>query len=138
MPETNLLLSAVTIEDCVVRLFRNWLGEQATRRDRDPSADSEILWVDSRRNVGLKIRVRERKRPGLAAPVLIRSDESMPVSYGVDIEGMHPSLLARISMLTSLELHIRTTSVLLTLEQSLQEQQSNKQAIIFTQSLALG
>lgn len=41
-------------------------------------------------------------------------------------------------MLTLLELHIRTTSVLLTLERSLQEQQSNKQAIIFTRSLALG
>lgn len=92
-PNTNILLSVVTIEDCVVRLFRKWLGEQARRRDRDPSADSEILWVDSRRNVGLKVRVRERRRPGLTVPVLIRSDEDMPVSYSVDIEGMSPPLL---------------------------------------------
>lgn len=41
-------------------------------------------------------------------------------------------------MLTLAELHIRTTSVLLTLEQSLQEQQNNQQAVIFTHSLALG
>lgn len=38
-------------------------------------------------------------------------------------------------MLTLAELHIRTTSVLLTLEQ---EQQNNQQAVIFTHSLALG
>lgn len=39
------------------------------------------------------MRVRERRRPGLTVPVLIRSDEDMPVSYSVDIEGMSPPLL---------------------------------------------
>lgn len=89
MPGTDLLLSAVAIEDTVVRLFRKWLREQAEHGgNRDPSGDCEILWVDSRRTVGLQVRVRERKRPGLTAPVLVHRDEDMPVSYEVDFEGM--------------------------------------------------
>lgn len=90
MPGTDLLLSAVPIEDTVVRLFRKWLREQAERGgNRDPlGGDGEILWVDSRQTVGLQVRVRERKRPGLTAPVLVHRDEDIPVSYEVDFEGM--------------------------------------------------
>lgn len=90
MPGSHLLLSAVAIEDCVVRLFRKWLREQAHPGHRDSSGGTEILWADSRQTVGLQVRVRERKRPGLSAPVLVHRDEDMhmPVSYEVDIEGM--------------------------------------------------
>lgn len=86
-PGTHMLQSIVAIEDCVVRLFRKWLREQTQRGHRDPSGNGEILWVDSRQTVGLQVRVRERKRPGLSAPVLVHRDEDMPVSYEVDIEG---------------------------------------------------
>lgn len=90
MPGTHQLLSIVAIEDCVVRLFRKWLREQAQLGRRDSSGDSEILWVDSRQTAGLQVRVRERKRLGLSAPVLVHRDEDMhtPVSYEVDIEGV--------------------------------------------------
>lgn len=86
MPGTDLLLSAVTVEDGVVRLFRNWLREQAQKRN----GSSEILWVDHGQNVGLKVRVREKRRPGQAAPILVHRDEAMPVSFVVDIEGKPP------------------------------------------------
>lgn len=108
MPGSNRLLSAVTVKESVARLFRKWLREQSQKTDPD------ILWVDQGENVGLKMRVREKRRPGQAA-ILIHRDEA-PVSYDVDIE----------------ELHVRTTRVLLTLEQALQEQQNYRQAVVFS------
>ncbi|OJJ80473.1 F-box protein [Aspergillus glaucus CBS 516.65] len=108
MPGSNRLLSAVTVKESVAWLFRKWLREQSQRTDPD------ILWVDQGENVGLRMRVREKRRPGQAA-ILIHRDEA-PVSYDVDIE----------------ELHVRTTRVLLTLEQALQEQQNYRQAVVFS------
>lgn len=123
IPHSNLLLSAVTVEDGIIRIWRDWLEEQAqlgiitdaqrridaaadaTREDRIPSdagagsrplvggrrrrreeEDSGILWVDTKKNVGLRFRVRE-KRWHRDMPVLIHRDEGPAVSYEVDIEG---------------------------------------------------
>lgn len=128
MPGSNRLLSAVAVEDGVARLFRKWLREQAQRTDPD------ILWVDQGENVGLKMRVREKRRPGQAAPILVHRDEA-PVSYDVDIEGISPPSFyfpVEANYEFRPELHVRTTRVLLTLEKALQEQQNNRQAVIFS------
>lgn len=116
MPGTHLLLSAVTIEDGVIRLWRDWLRNQVQmlkagaglsaadveeeivvpgggiqrRRTIDESSTSDnsrMLWVDGHRNVGLKFRVREKKW-NLNAPILIHQDEERQVGYEIDIEGM--------------------------------------------------
>lgn len=114
MPGSHLLLSAVTIEDGVIRLWRDWLKNQLrnlkdagrgavdveeeviipgggtqTRRTIDESTtdDHRMLWVDGHKNVGLKLRVREKKWD-INAPILVHEDEERQVDYEVDIEGM--------------------------------------------------
>lgn len=127
MPGSNRLLSAVTVKESVARLFRKWLREQSQKTDPD------ILWVDQDENVGLKMRVREKRRPGQAA-ILIHRDEA-PVSYDVDIEGISPPSCCfpvEANYESRPELHVRTTRVLLTLEQALQEQQNYRQAVVFS------
>ena len=52
--------------------------------------DPSILWVNtSRQNVGIKFRVKERKR-GRVNPILFSSDEEVSVSYLVVFEGTFP------------------------------------------------
>ncbi|KAL1969860.1 hypothetical protein VTN77DRAFT_7369 [Rasamsonia byssochlamydoides] len=143
VPGSTLLLSAVTIEDGVIRIWRDWLKEQARStldaaaqsraafQEGDPEIergtageqttasmsneeDKRILWVDGKRNVGLKLRVKEKKW-NRNAPVLMHRDERHAVSYEVEIE----------------EVRIRTTRLLLTVEQSLEEQQQFPKAVIF-------
>ncbi|KAL2217797.1 hypothetical protein M432DRAFT_563858 [Thermoascus aurantiacus ATCC 26904] len=152
IPNSNLLLSAVTVEDGIIRIWRDWLEEQAQlervdaaqrraaetvsreghtipsdagagsrplangRRRRLEEGDSGILWVDGARNVGLKFRVRQKRwRREETMPVLMHRDEEPAVSYEVDIE----------------ELRIRTTRLLWTVEESIQEQQNYSRAVVF-------
>ncbi|KAE8149112.1 hypothetical protein BDV25DRAFT_156920 [Aspergillus avenaceus] len=133
MPGSNLLLSAVTVEDGVIRLFRNWLKTR-TKHSNQPSGfsspagrldknigsfsnedSSHLLWVGQSQNVGLKVRVREKVDQSRHFPILVHRDEEESTSYELDIE----------------ELHIRTTRLLMTTEQSL-EQQDYLKAVIFT------
>lgn len=114
-PGTTALLSAVNVEDGVVRLFRDWLKTQANspqdprhRDDDSRNQGSDILWVDQSKNVGLKFRVREDTKLDSNFPVLVHRDEESFSSYEICID----------------ELHIRTTRLLLTVEQSVREQQS--------------
>ncbi|KAJ6011926.1 hypothetical protein N7499_013103 [Penicillium canescens] len=124
LPGTSLLLSALTIEDGVVRLWRDWLlrqsrkwkaaieraREEGTEKVLIPPDSDEILWVDTEETVGLKMRVRPKEwNPSL--PVLVHQDdrdEGSDVAYEVDLE----------------ELHIRSTRLLLAAEQSKEEQQN--------------
>ncbi|KAL4897942.1 hypothetical protein BDV59DRAFT_168945 [Aspergillus ambiguus] len=134
MPGTNLLLSTITVEDGVIRIFRDWLKEQAGRphsstgssleKGNHPSAggeESQMLWVGQSKNVGLKVRVREKTYLNRPVPILFHQDEDPFTSYELYID----------------ELHIRTTRLLMTMEQSLQEQQNYTKAMVFTRS-ALG
>ncbi|KAL4783088.1 hypothetical protein BJX76DRAFT_348861 [Aspergillus varians] len=109
LPGTTALLSAVDVEDGVVRLFRSWLKSQADRpqhsQHHDGDQDPAILWVDQNKNVGIKFRVREVTRPVSDFPVF---DEESSSSYEISID----------------ELHIRTTRLILTVEQ-IREQESN-------------
>ncbi|CBF70019.1 F-box protein [Aspergillus nidulans FGSC A4] len=121
LPGTDVLLSAVNVEDGVIRLFRDWLKGQSNRLpDLQPHTSSEsqgeVLWVDQNRNVGLKFRVSDVTKLDSNFPVLVHRDDETFSSYEIVID----------------ELHIRTTRLLLTVEQSLQEQQSYPKAVIFT------
>jgi hypothetical protein len=146
MPGTNLLLSTMTVEDGVIRVFRDWLKEQTKRPGSatTPGGDSDdgeshMLWVGQSKNVGLKVRVREKQYINRHAPVLVHQDEDPFVSYELYIDGklvstlLH-SFIARIDNFPA-ELHIRTTRLLMTMEQSLQEEQNYTKAMIFTRSL---
>ena len=96
------LLSVENVIDKTQRLFRNWLAERAKVTDvhKFDSSNSvtnelgyeasEIVWVDQKKIVGLKVRVKERKgRKTL--PVLFHHDEDQAVSYSLDLEGKSPS-----------------------------------------------
>jgi hypothetical protein len=99
VPTSALLLSANTVNDGIVRVWRDWLGRHSnvvkrnvgdvlhgpiTSPDRDD--DDAILWIDGVKNVGLKLKVRER-RWNRDVPVLQHRDEEMVVSYELYIEG---------------------------------------------------
>ncbi|PWY84738.1 F-box domain protein [Aspergillus sclerotioniger CBS 115572] len=109
MPGTNLLLSAHTVEDGVIRVFRDWLRDEEKRfREFIPegAGHSQMLWVDQSKSVGIKVRVRGR------------NDEQF-TSYELDIE----------------ELHIRSVRLLLTLEKSQEEQQNYYKAVVLTPNI---
>jgi hypothetical protein len=91
VPGTNLLLSAIEVVDAVVRLFRDWLRDQGQRSSSDApsnSGDCPILWVDAGRNVGLKLRVRQKEDSHQQFPILVHRDEIPSASYEVEIEGL--------------------------------------------------
>lgn len=81
---SGLLLSVTTVEDGVIRLWRDWLKERS-KGDQD-NEEEGVLWVGSAKHVGLKLRVREQ-RWNRNAPILVHRDEEPAVSYDVDIEG---------------------------------------------------
>ncbi|CAI7636094.1 unnamed protein product [Penicillium viridicatum] len=135
-PGTLLLLSASTIEDGFVRLWREWLRDQSGTMKRTTetdweedsekarmSSDNDILWVDTSKTVGLKMRVRP-KAWDPSFPVLVhqdaRDDDSW-VGYEVILQGQS-LLLWRGSLVDLIELHIRSTRLLLAVEQSKEEQ----------------
>ncbi|PYH44290.1 F-box protein [Aspergillus saccharolyticus JOP 1030-1] len=130
---SNLLLSNQTVEDRVVRVFRDWLQERerwtraqdhgddspddtSDRKERD---NASILWIDPARKVGIKVRVRGRHYLNQQMPLFVLHDEEPSVTYELDIE----------------ELHIRTTSLLMTLEKSQEEQENHPKAMIFPRSV---
>ncbi|KAL1976755.1 hypothetical protein VTN31DRAFT_3037 [Thermomyces dupontii] len=108
---SGLLLSVTTVEDGVIRLWRDWLKERS-KGDQD-NEEEGVLWVGSAKHVGLKLRVREQ-RWNRNAPILVHRDEEPAVSYDVDIE----------------EIWIRTIRLLITIERSMQEQENSSNAVI--------
>lgn len=135
IPNSSLVLSAVTVEDGIVRIGRKWLKEQAAKTIFDAPASSSsdegnILWVGGMKNVGMKLRVRE-KRWSRDIPILVHRDEELAVSYEVEIEGKFALATTTMLMLKFLsEIRIRTTRLLLTVEQSLNEQRNYTKAVI--------
>lgn len=139
VPGTDLLLSTIEVVDGVVRLFRDWLRDQGQRSSSDApsnSTDDSILWVDTGQNVGLKLRVRQKEVSQQQFPILIHRDEMPPASYEVDIEGLGDTATSRsradADTYPTAELHIRTTRLLLAVEQSQQDQRDYTRAVIFT------
>lgn len=94
MPNSRMLVSAVTVEDGIVRVWRDWLRRQSKRDRHDTTAhiqqdEDDVLWVNNKKIVGLKLRVREKKWNRPMLPVLMHRDEEGAVSYEVEIEGTY-------------------------------------------------
>ena len=91
MPGTNLLLSAHTVEDGVIRVFRDWLRDEEKRfRDvvPDGTGPSQMLWVDQSKSVGIKVRVKAKPLMNQNVPILVHRDDDEFTSYELLIEGM--------------------------------------------------
>ncbi|KAI9795117.1 MAG: hypothetical protein M1816_000139 [Peltula sp. TS41687] len=107
-PRSDLFRTFVTVAEGTVRVWRDWLADRAADLDLGNVLDGDlgaddgdappakasdglherILWVDTRRNFGMLVRVREGKWEGDHQPVLMQEDESSPVTYEVEIEGL--------------------------------------------------
>jgi len=114
----------VEVEDGVVRVWRDWLGKvtgggstiSAQGKEVLPTDQKRILWVDTARNVGLRVRVKETKWRREQQPILMFAGEEMPVSYEIEYE----------------ELLVRTSHLLLKFEKSLlQQDNTSGKAVVF-------
>jgi hypothetical protein len=109
----NLFTNFVDIEEGVLRVWREWLrdiaakgstanteipnevveevgkGKEIVREVKEEKADlndPRILWVSPRKDSGIRFNVRERKLRR-DAPILISTDEDMPVTYEIELDG---------------------------------------------------
>ncbi|KAF2188617.1 hypothetical protein K469DRAFT_748375 [Zopfia rhizophila CBS 207.26] len=141
-PRNGLFTCFVAVEEGVVRVWREWLKDQAVRgeskhttvqeevveevgKGKEPVREvqregtgiynNNILWVSQSKNTGLRFNVKERKLRR-DAPLLVRVDEDTPVSYEIEYD----------------ELLIRTSHLLLMLEKSfVQEDNTSGKAVVF-------
>lgn len=157
-PRNGLFRCFVEVEDGVVRVWRDWLanmtegkmtemsiqerdeingskGKGKFREDLaapDVSEDEKVLWVSRSKNVGLRFRVRER-RIHRELPVLMYANEEVAVSYDIEYEGELMFCVSGMLALTNCsELLVRTSHLLLALEQSFHQQDNySSKAIVF-------
>ena len=136
-PRRGVFLSTVHIVKTgsgVVRIWREWLQDRARdTKERDEQEhdgtplettsttasasvgdDRTILWTDSKRNVGLRVAVRDLQRR-LTIPTHSRGFDDLPLSYSLEIQ----------------ELVVRTTHLMLAVEASMEEQEGQGKALIF-------
>lgn len=100
-PKRGLFKSSTKISDGTARVWRKWLAEQAANDKPD------ILWADIYSTIGLKMRVLERSDLPVAMPQMrSRNDEDPAVGYTLVLEA----------------LVVRTTRLLLMLEQSIEDE----------------
>ncbi|KAH6635010.1 cyclin-like F-box protein [Chaetomium sp. MPI-SDFR-AT-0129] len=85
----GLFRSHVNVSEAVVRVGRDWLARRTSgvsravespNHDNDDEDNDDILWVDSSRAIGLRFRVTEKDLRS-ERPVLVGSDEQLPVAY---------------------------------------------------------
>lgn len=144
-PRRGVFLSCVNLSDGVVRIWREWLAQQASKKTEeeiDPETtsigapDGRMLWVDGKNNVGLKVRV-SRKRWNRQIPVLLHRDDEESVSYSVELKGnVARDALYWLVNNTFAELQVRTTHLLLAVEQSLEEQNNHSGKALIIGSFA--
>jgi hypothetical protein len=114
-PRHGLFTSFVEVEEGVLRVWKDWLDATATKgrqagagvaqevvqevgkgkeavKEVDEEAadmsDARILWVSPSKNTGIRFNVKERKFRR-DAPILIRAEEDVPVSFEIEYDGMH-------------------------------------------------
>ncbi|TAQ83778.1 Carboxylesterase [Chlorociboria aeruginascens] len=107
-PKMGLFFSSVRIgpPQGLMRVFRDWLKERAGNYgviDREEE-DKRLLWADTGKQVGLKMRVMQRS--DIPAPMEVEEDEDKPVSYTLQYE----------------ELVVKATKLLLMVEQSIEDE----------------
>lgn len=96
-PKPGLFRSHVNVSDGVIRVWRDWLAVQARAGAQGAWGRGEdcVLWADdANRDVGLRFRVTE-KDIRRQHPVLVASDEQLPVAYRLEFD----ELLVRSSTL---------------------------------------
>ena len=100
-PRRGFFFSVENLMDKTHRIFRKWLAEraEATEEHKAGVPDSvtnelgseadEMLWIDQKKIIGLKVRVEERKgRKHM--PILLHKDEDQAISYTLELEGKSP------------------------------------------------
>ncbi|KAK0665618.1 hypothetical protein QBC41DRAFT_232400 [Cercophora samala] len=80
-PKPGLFLSHVNISEGLIRLKRNFLSTASS----NSSAQSEVLWADTKQTIGLKFKI-EEKDTGIERPVLVAEGEELPVAYRLQFE----------------------------------------------------
>jgi hypothetical protein len=83
-PKRGLFLSSVNVGEGILRVWRDWLAERA--KSGGEEGESEVLWADSKKTVGLRLRVVEREVVHVGPP--LRTGEDPNVSYTLFYEGM--------------------------------------------------
>jgi hypothetical protein len=114
-PRHGLFTSFVEVEEGVLRVWKDWFDATATKgrqagagvaqevvqevgkgkeavKEVDEEAadmsDARILWVSPSKNTGIRFNVKERKFRR-DAPILVRAEEDVPVSFEIEYDGMH-------------------------------------------------
>ena len=101
-PRRGVFFSFVNVADGVVRIWREWLADRARKDGKelseidssdqcgrvsdDAHLEARTLWVDSRKNVGVRVRIKEREWRR-DAPILLHRNEDPAVSYAMEYEG---------------------------------------------------
>ncbi|MCJ1390310.1 hypothetical protein MMC18_003168 [Xylographa bjoerkii] len=107
-PRRGVFYAFVNVADGVVRIWREWLAQRAEAGEvphgfldgadsykdqaklpavvEEVDAGARTLWVDNRKNVGIRVRIRQRswRRD---VPVILHRDEDPAVSYVMEYEG---------------------------------------------------
>ncbi|CAG7564079.1 unnamed protein product [Fusarium equiseti] len=95
-PRSGLFISHVNLVDGVVRVFRKWLAEAASKQDSSPE---NVLWIDKNKDVGIRFSV--ALGPSETMPLISGPDDDPPVHYKL----VYEELLVRVhNMLEALEL----------------------------------
>lgn len=83
--------SHVNISENVIRIFRRWLNDQASRNDslkswnKVPIDSDTILWTDSDKGIGLRLHVTLGATERM--PILSSTNDDAPVSFHMVYEG---------------------------------------------------
>ncbi|RAL58970.1 hypothetical protein DID88_009261 [Monilinia fructigena] len=109
--DINLESAAGILGREFLRVFRGWLSDRADANERHidtpEEGENRLLWADAEKHVGLRFKV--LKREEAPEPVMIGRDEEPTVFYKLQYE----------------ELVIRTTQLLLNIEDSLTREVQN-------------
>lgn len=112
-PRRGVFLSSVPIvedKQSVIRVWREWLLDRAkalielemsgididstlertstNRRSEDIMKDNNVLWTDYRRNVGIKLAIRERPIAGVPTRGVDEDKDDIPLSFDLEIRGL--------------------------------------------------
>lgn len=98
-PRRGVFLSFIDVIDKKTpRVWREWLAEKANgstngetqnREDKvgiSASQSEPIIWADSGKTLGLRVRVKENKWRK-DAPIIVHRDEDQAISYSLELEG---------------------------------------------------
>ncbi|CEI68945.1 hypothetical protein FVEN_g11922 [Fusarium venenatum] len=100
-PRSGLFISHVNLVDGVVRVFRKWLAEAASKQDPTQCDTENILWVDKNNDVGIRFSV--VPAPSETMPLISGPNDDPPVHYKL----VYKELLVRVyNILEALELSV--------------------------------